>query len=522
MDSRNTPYRSEVARWSPDELADYLRRLNFKDCEKVVRKYNITGQRFLIMSENDIQKFPKLSMPILSKLSQEIKRHEERKGLFSKRTHTQTFPDNTEYRQEEDDGWSSFDESDYESPDDQGNEVDVDYETPNDPDCTEDEADYEPPPSNDDDTHRNVVFPSIVMPATSEYIDRSKTFLQPPVPPKRPESSSGGRSVGPTFNSPLSNNESIREKSIKSFKPPPLDRTKKPPLDRSGPPFDRDNLRPGKIAVPEMSFSHQIRSPGAKLPKPPVPPTYRYDRNNPASGRIPPSIKTNQISERKPEVSPDNIPQRPVPQPSLQFFNTFPSRSPKPQPKQNVLPSKMTPGVESCTSSGSLPPHFQPSDNFRTFSKGPADGRPPLPIPSRQIMQFPKSENDEMDQCHKNNQPPLNQKWYAADITRPEAEVALRNINQDGTFLVRNSSRKTLEQPYVLMVLYSDKVYNIQIRYQQEDKVYFLGTGLKGNEDFSSVADIIDYFRRMPLRLIDGKDRCSRKQCMLTYVAGSL
>uniref|UniRef100_A0A670JHI1 SAM domain-containing protein n=1 Tax=Podarcis muralis TaxID=64176 RepID=A0A670JHI1_PODMU len=48
MDSRNTPYRSEVARWSPDELANYFKRLNFKDCEKVARKYNITGQRFLV------------------------------------------------------------------------------------------------------------------------------------------------------------------------------------------------------------------------------------------------------------------------------------------------------------------------------------------------------------------------------------------------------------------------------------------------------------------------------------------
>lgn len=64
---------------------------------------------------------------------------------------------------------------------------------------------------------------------------------------------------------------------------------------------------------------------------------------------------------------------------------------------------------------------------------------------------------------------------------------------------------KTITNPYVLMVLYKDKVYNIQIRYQEENQVYLLGTGLRGKEDFLSVSDIIDYFRKMPLLLIDGK-----------------
>nr|XP_028573339.1 lymphocyte cytosolic protein 2 isoform X1 [Podarcis muralis] len=530
MDSRNTPYRSEVARWSPDELANYFKRqLNFKDCEKVARKYNITGQRFLNMSENDIQKFPKLRMPILSKLSQEINRHEERKSFFPKsRSQTQKVPENPEYRQDEGDGWSSFDESDddYESPDDPEHEDGVDYETPNDQDGAEDEADYEPPPSNDDDTHRNTLFPPTLIPAASEYIDRhpaerSKISTQPPIPPKRPESSpvppSGGRSPGqPHFLSPSSNNESIREKSIKPFTPP-IDRSKKPSLEKSGPPFDRDILRSGK-----MPLTPQLRKELEKIQKPPVPSADSYDRNNAASRRMPPPIKNNQIAERKTEMEDGNIHHRSVPQPFLQC-NTFPIRSPKPHSKQSLLPSKTIPGAESTlSSSGSLPPHFQPSNIGRTASRGPADGRPPLPIPNRPFTHSLNAENEPMDQYHKYNQLPLNQEWYAADITRTDAEAALRTINQDGTFLVRDSSTKAADQPYVLMVLYSAKVYNIPIRFQLEDKVYILGTSSKGNEDFASVADIIDYFRRMPLRLIDGKDRCSRKQCLLTYTAGSL
>ena len=51
-------------------------------------------------------------------------------------------------------------------------------------------------------------------------------------------------------------------------------------------------------------------------------------------------------------------------------------------------------------------------------------------------------------------------------------------VCQDGTFLERDSSRGLSEQPYTLMVLFLDKVYNIQIRL--EGGQYSLGTGLNG------------------------------------------
>ncbi|XP_026544328.1 lymphocyte cytosolic protein 2 [Notechis scutatus] len=531
MDLRSTPYRSEVARWSPNELADYFRRLNFKDCEKVVRKLNITGQRFLNMSENDIQKFPKLKVPILSKLSQEINRHEEKRSIFPKRT--QKSPEHTEYKPEEGDGWSSFDESDdYESPDEDQTGDGVDYETPNDQDGFEDEndADYEPPPSNNEDILRNAIFPHKPIPAISDYIDRpaterGKTSLQPPVPPQRPAHSpipggSRSRVHGTPFSSPSSNNDSYRDKSTNLFKPP-VDRSKKPPMDRPGPTFERESLGAGKRAFPEMALTPKLRSLAedlAKIQKPPLPPTDRFEKNSPSSRRMPPLTKSNQMLERQTEMESDNILQRPVPLPSPQPFNTFPSRT----TKSNIipLPPKMKPDLhtESFPSSASLPPRLLPSNLSRNFSKTPADGRPPLPIPNKPNAEFPKADNERMEHSHKGQQ---NQKWYVADITRSDAEVALRNINQDGSFLVRDSSKKSVEQPYVLMVLYHNKVYNIQIRYQPETQVYFLGTSLKGNEDFTSVTDIVDYFKRMPLLLIDGKDRCSKKQCVLTYAAGT-
>lgn len=192
MALRNVPFRSEVLAWDSDSLADYFKKLNYKDCEKAVKKYSIDGARFLNLTENDIQKFPKLRVPILSKLSQEINKNEERRSIFTRRPQVQRFPEETE-GQEEDGGWSSFEEDDYESPnDDQDGEDDGDYESPNEEEAApvEDDAEYEPPPSNDEEALQNSILPAKPFPPTnSMYIDRppaGKAPQQPPVPPQRP------------------------------------------------------------------------------------------------------------------------------------------------------------------------------------------------------------------------------------------------------------------------------------------------------------------------------------------------
>uniref|UniRef100_U3K4K7 Lymphocyte cytosolic protein 2 n=1 Tax=Ficedula albicollis TaxID=59894 RepID=U3K4K7_FICAL len=483
MDLRNVPYRSDVLTWDPDDLAEYFRTLKYKDCEKVVRKHSINGQRFLNMSENDIQKFPKLRVPILSKLSQEINKNEGRLSFLPKCVLFQ-HPFFMLVCQDDDD--------DYESPDeDQEKEDEADYESPTEePEEAEHDSDgYEPPPSNNDEAHHNVIFPAKSLPSSTDYIDRPSTTRsphqpphQPPVPPQRPGPASfGGRSATLLCLAPA----------------PSIDRSTKPSLDRLAPPYERESPGSGKKpGIPEkvnfffLSLGEQL----AMMPKPPVPPSDRYERGNP-----PPLRKQTAL-------------QRPVPQLSLPPYssNAFPPKSVKPPPKPgfNSIP------VAERSVSPLLVIPFESQflgSNSRSPSRGPADMRPPLPIPSRQTVHQTNTQEDEGS---------LKEEWYVAFLSRPEAEAALRRINKDGTFLVRDSSRKTVTHPYVLMVLYRDKVYNIQIRYQEQDHLYLLGTSLKGKEEFSSVADIIDHFQRTPLLLIDGKDRGSRNQCMLKYAAG--
>lgn len=135
----------------------------------------------------------------------------------------------------------------------------------------------------------------------------------------------------------------------------------------------------------------------------------------------------------------------------------------------------------------------------------------PVPSPVQASMPPPADLEDEQD---------MNPQWYVGQVTRGQAEGCLRRVNKDGAFLVRDSSKRSSIQPYTLMVLYQDKVYNIQIRCEQNE--FLLGTGLKASETFPMVAHIINHYKQQPLLLIDAKNRESgqQNQCPLIYPAG--
>ncbi|XP_018421820.1 PREDICTED: lymphocyte cytosolic protein 2-like [Nanorana parkeri] len=164
--------------------------------------------------------------------------------------------------------------------------------------------------------------------------------------------------------------------------------------------------------------------------------------------------------------------------------------------------SSTLPATDFSFAGGSQIPGGLSNPPFKPVYKSPSEGntRPPAPNPNSQ-------QNDVISL----------EQWYLGSMSRKDAEISLRSINQDGTFLVRNCSQTSVSQPYVLMVLYRNKVYNVRIRYNQESQVYLLGSGV--HETFNSVPEIIDFFRNTPLLLIDGKDRGSRQHCKLTFIA---
>lgn len=107
--------------------------------------------------------------------------------------------------------------------------------------------------------------------------------------------------------------------------------------------------------------------------------------------------------------------------------------------------------------------------------------------------------------------------WYIGDYSRQAVEEVLMRESKDGTFLVRDCSTKSKAEPYVLVVFYGNKVYNVKIRFLESNQQFALGTGLRGNEMFDSVEDIIEHHMYFPIVLIDGKDKAAhREQCYLT------
>ncbi|XP_025126609.3 lymphocyte cytosolic protein 2 isoform X3 [Bubalus bubalis] len=388
------------------------------------------------------------SQRILSKLSQEINKNEERRSIFTRKPQVQRFPEETESHEEDNGGWSSFEEDDYESPNDDADaEDDGDYESPNEEEeaPAEDDADYEPPPSNDEEALQNSILPAKPLSnPNSMYIDRPPTgkVQQPPVPPQRPMPSlpplpAAGRIHQQPLPPPQPNHEEpSRSRNHKTAKlpAPSIDRSTKPALDRSLVPFDREPFTLGK--KPVISDKPSVlggRPPGEHFPKiqkPPLPPaTERHDRGSPLPGKKPPVPRHMRGPERR-ENDEDDVHQRLPPQPSPlpMTSNTFPSRSTKPSPK-NSLPLTHSSGAfsESNTNfpqSASLPPYFSQGPGNRPLPR--MEGRNFSPVPSKPRPQSPGEEENS-----------LNEDWYVSYITRTEAEAALRKINQESHSIKR-------------------------------------------------------------------------------------
>lgn len=106
-------------------------------------------------------------------------------------------------------------------------------------------------------------------------------------------------------------------------------------------------------------------------------------------------------------------------------------------------------------------------------------------------------------------------------FSRVEAEHALHLVNREGAFLVRDCSKNTTHEPLVLALFYNKRVFNIQIRFSEETNKYTLGTGLRTNDRFDSVRDIVRFHSIFPIVLIDGRrsaEECvQRQQCVLMY-----
>nr|XP_046185238.1 lymphocyte cytosolic protein 2a isoform X2 [Oncorhynchus gorbuscha] len=510
MSFDRVPSKSVVMDWNPHQLADYMKKLNLSGCDKVIMKCSINGQRFLNMTENDHQKFPKIHAPLISKICSEINRKEEKRRFFTKRT---AAPKYEPAMPQEDQPWGpdEFDEGsdeDYENPDaEEDDGSGGDYESPTEDVGLEDSDNgYESPPSEapeeiphqlraakpmadgeyiDSTPHRNTARshppPTTQRPGAGPPIPSAShpSLLQPPPPRREQSPQHPGRITG-----------KLPATSSNAAPAPPVDRRRKPTkLDRTRlaeSPIPATKLNTTNMPAPH-SWRPQAEERGPdppRMPKPPLPVSSSVSRSSSSVGRAP-LTNNRYVPDARNEIKVQDD----VPMPKPYNSNTFP----RPGHPRAVLPGLslhsdgFPPNIASTASLPSKLQALQASISPRSSSRI---------VPDRHIMPPP---------------PPM--QASIPPLTDLEDE-------QDGAFLVRDSSKRSSIQPYTLMVLYQDKVYNIQIRCEQNE--FLLGTGLKVSETYPMVAHIIAHYRQSPLLLIDAKNRGSgqQSQCPLIYPAG--
>ncbi|XP_004624724.1 cytokine-dependent hematopoietic cell linker [Octodon degus] len=198
-----------------------------------------------------------------------------------------------------------------------------------------------------------------------------------------------------------------------------------------------------------------------------------------------------------------------------------PHRQTKPEPSHTLENQNPQKTALPITSSSSLPRSHKLQD--RDYKGGVQSSCP-------QRCQFPTScgpgESSLPTNSSWRNPLPLrsaakdiqHNEWYVGERSRQVVEDALMQESKDGAFLVRDCSTKSTAEPYVLTIFYGNKVYNVKIRFLESTQKFALGTGLRGNEKFDSVEDIVEHYKCFPIILIDGKDRSGvhREQCYLS------
>lgn len=228
--------------------------------------------------------------------------------------------------------------------------------------------------------------------------------------------------------------------------------------------------------------------PGNSLPRPPLP---RMELSNQkplkAGSKPPPQIPQVDRTKKPGQAAPYKAEPNPR---EGSFYSTS-------SPKTNMLAPKVPrpPPDHSPRSVLAKPP---------TPSHKPPPNHQPPKVPSSTLVHVEKG---------------LDLRWYVGMVTRGHAEAVLREVDMDGAFLVRDSSKRSLAQPYTLMVLNQGKVYNIQIRLQSDS--YTLGTN--HSESFPAVTEMIGFHTHTPLLLIDALDRSAGalSKCCLVHPAGS-
>ncbi|XP_061177835.1 basic proline-rich protein-like isoform X6 [Saccostrea echinata] len=203
------------------------------------------------------------------------------------------------------------------------------------------------------------------------------------------------------------------------------------------------------------------------------------------------------VTPGKPDLFP-----RPVRKPEAINSNTKPT-SPEPKSPSFSKPRSPSPSKES-------PPPPPPAKSV--------PDKPPVPYsqvkPTVNVANGTKmgieedhnsSENEDddiYDDAISNRDPLLGEPWYFKTLKdRKTGDKLLKKVGKDGTFLIRESTKQGNFQPYTMMVLFQNNVYNLKIRVRADGKMA-LGEEKPDEMSFMDVQKLVKYHRETEVILV--------------------
>ncbi|XP_061177831.1 basic salivary proline-rich protein 2-like isoform X2 [Saccostrea echinata] len=114
-----------------------------------------------------------------------------------------------------------------------------------------------------------------------------------------------------------------------------------------------------------------------------------------------------------------------------------------------------------------------------------------------------ENEDDDIyDDAISNRDPLLGEPWYFKTLKdRKTGDKLLKKVGKDGTFLIRESTKQGNFQPYTMMVLFQNNVYNLKIRVRADGKMA-LGEEKPDEMSFMDVQKLVKYHRETEVILV--------------------
>lgn len=111
-------------------------------------------------------------------------------------------------------------------------------------------------------------------------------------------------------------------------------------------------------------------------------------------------------------------------------------------------------------------------------------------------------DDDIYDDAISNRDPLLGEPWYFKSLKdRKTGDRMLKKVGKDGTFLIRESTKQGNFQPYTMMVLFQNNVYNLKIRVRADGKMA-LGEEKPDEMSFMDVQKLVKYHRDTEVILV--------------------